>query len=158
MRKRIDRIGERYGRLTVIGDVPEVGKHRHTHKKCICDCGTECIVLTHNLVQGSTQSCGCIRKEKFRTITSKHGDSSTKLYRIYAGMLSRCSNPNNKGYRYYGGAGVDVCEEWRNDFNAFKGWAYANGYEVGMSVRRIDRKKGYSPDNCYVRPCNKSLS
>ncbi len=73
-----------------------------------------------------------------------------KLYHIYYGMKARCYNPNNPKYNIYGGNGIMICNEWLNDYEAFKTWSYANGYNKNenLSIDRIDSKKGYSPENC----------
>jgi hypothetical protein len=68
-------------------------------------------------------------------------------------MNQRCSNPSDKNYNRYGGRGISVCDEWREDFQAFYEWAIANGYDetapVGeCTIDRIDNDKGYAPDNC----------
>ena len=63
-------------------------------------------------------------------------------------MKDRCYRPGNNRYQYYGGRGIDVCEEWKNDFTAFYDWAMANGYKENLSIDRIDNDKGYSPQNC----------
>lgn len=78
---------------------------------------------------------------------NKHGLSKTRLHRIWRGMRSRCSNPNDVEYKWYGKKGIRVCEEW-NDFMVFREWSLANGYSDELSIDRIDGKKGYSPDNC----------
>lgn len=55
---RIDLTGKRFGRLTAlywIGD----GRWR-----CKCDCGNETDVITYNLQNGTTKSCGCLQKER----------------------------------------------------------------------------------------------
>lgn len=48
----------------------------------------------------------------------------------------------------YGGRGIVVCDDWKNNFKAFYDWAMANGYNDGLSIDRIDNDKGYSSDNC----------
>lgn len=77
-----------------------------------------------------------------------HGLRNTPLYVTWANMKQRCYNPNDTHYKWYGGRGVTVCDEWRNDFKAFYDWALANGYRDGLTIDRIDYDKNYSPDNC----------
>lgn len=68
-------------------------------------------------------------------------------YRIWTSMLARCSNPNVKSYERYGGRGITVSREWRDDF--------ANFYrDMGdrpskqHSIDRIDNDGNYEPGNC----------
>ena len=63
-------------------------------------------------------------------------------------MKQRCSDANAINYRYYGGKGIRVCDEWRDNFYAFYDWAIANGYRDDLTIDRIDNSKGYYPDNC----------
>lgn len=79
---------------------------------------------------------------------TKHGKCNTRLYRRWKHMKDRCYNKNYKRYSDYGGRGIVVCDEWRNDFQAFYDWAINNGYKENLSIDRIDNNKGYSPDNC----------
>lgn len=63
MGRKLDMIGQRFGRLTVIGD----SGHRSSGNvcwRCICDCGNEVIVRTAALRGGITISCGCVRKSR----------------------------------------------------------------------------------------------
>lgn len=84
-----------------------------------------------------------------------------RLNNIYKGMKSRCYNPKDVGYKYYGKRGITVCKEWMNPefakglkgcntkgWLSFKEWALTNGYQENLSIDRIDVNKGYSPDNC----------
>lgn len=70
------------------------------------------------------------------------------LKRIHKAMINRCYNPKKDQYRFYGGRGITVCDEWRNDRQAFIDWALDNGFEKGLQIDRIDTYKGYSPENC----------
>ena len=78
----------------------------------------------------------------------KHGMSKTRLYSIWRHMKDRCNNPNNNWYHLYGGKGIRVCDEWNNDFIAFKNWSMLNGYDENLSIDRIDGDKNYCPENC----------
>ncbi len=71
----------------------------------------------------------------------------TKLYHVWSGMKSRCSNSNHSGYKNYGGRGICVCAEWQQFF-PFHDWAIANGYREGLSIERIDVGGDYCPENC----------
>ena len=140
-------IGQRFGRLTVIAKAPSID--RNITWLCRCDCGNEKTVRQCCLKRGTTQSCGCLRKELVRQREYTHGENNinSRLHRIWNGMLNRCENPKVARFKDYGGRGITVCDEW-HDYMTFKRWAMANGYEDHLTIDRIDNDKGYSPDNC----------
>lgn len=78
----------------------------------------------------------------------KHGLCKNPLFYTWYQMVQRCHNPNHQNYPRYGALGRTVCEEWRNDPQAFINWSESHGYKEGLSIDRIDNEKGYSPDNC----------
>jgi len=63
-------------------------------------------------------------------------------------MKERCYNKNYQEYHLYGGRGIKVCEEWKNDFMFFYDWAMANGYNSKLSIDRIEFNGNYEPSNC----------
>lgn len=78
----------------------------------------------------------------------KHGMKHTRIYEIWCGMKKRCYNKNCKSYPNYGGKGITVCDEWKNNFLVFYEWSVKNGYKENLQIDRIDTNKGYSPVNC----------
>lgn len=77
-----------------------------------------------------------------------HGFSRTREYRIWAGMIQRCTNTSVRSYKDYGGRGVTVCSLWRRSFIAFLA-------HVGLrpnpkhTLERKDNNKGYEPGNVH---------
>lgn len=143
-------IGQKFGRLTVIEELPE-RKHGSRVYRCKCDCGNIINARKDMLKNGNTRSCGCLQREKARDIAkakSTHGKSKTRLYNIYYHIINRCYRKNEPNYENWGGRGIKVCNEWKDDFMTFHNWAIDNGYREGLSIDRIDNDKGYSPDNC----------
>ena len=136
-----------YGRLTVIGDA---GRDKSGHKLilCKCQCGNKTITQEHNLKSGRTLSCGCLKRENATKQKRVHGWSKTRLFKTWMNMRKRCKYPHSPDYKYYGGRGISVCEEWEKSFEAFRGWAIANGYRDDLTIDRIDVNGNYEPSNC----------
>jgi hypothetical protein len=61
-------------------------------------------------------------------------------------MKQRCTNPKHERWKYYGGRGITVCEQWMCSFAEFQ--ADMGEAPEGMWLERIDNDKGYGPDNC----------
>lgn len=79
---------------------------------------------------------------------NKNNKSKERLYRIYYDMKTRCYNSKRKTYKYYGGKGIKICDEWLNDFLKFYDWSINNGYKNNLTIDRIDVNKDYEPNNC----------
>ena len=152
--KLIDLTGQRFGQITVVerttNHVCTSGQHK-TMWRCICDCGNEVVATSQNLRNGHHLSCGCLVADRMSIVgrnNKTHGKIHTRLYRIWAGIKDRCSNPNNKKYNIYGGKGVRVCPDWLHNFEKFYDWAMANGYADNLTIDRIDGNGNYEPSNC----------
>ena len=155
-----DLIKREFGLLTIVrqqGTYTSPSGVRRKMWLCRCACGNEVVVPTNRLTSGNTKSCGCYKSRVSSTIHTKHGGAKSKgydrLYNVWRSMKARCNNPHNKSYRYYGGTGITVCEEWKNDYKAFKDWAYENGYDenansMECTLDRIDPYGNYEPSNC----------
>lgn len=141
---------KKYGKLTAI---ELVGRDRNGVFlwRCMCDCGKECIVRQNELRNGGTKSCGCLRKESARMRRPYHHDE--RLYVLWIGIRQRCENPKHASYKWYGGKGIKVCDEWESDYMSFKKWALESGYDESLprgtqTIDRIDCDGDYSPENC----------
>lgn len=149
MGKFEDLTGQRFGYLTVI---KKAGKNKSDKILwlCKCDCGKLKIIQGASLKNGRTKSCGCLRKKGARRT---HGFKYTRLYCIWQGIKKRCLNKNTSNYYIYGGRGIKICDEWKNDFKVFHDWAFANGYDENAkrgdcTIERIDVNGNYEPSNC----------
>ena len=78
----------------------------------------------------------------------KHGMRKTRLYTTWTNIIMRCTNKKDNCYERYGGRGITICDEWRNDLTLFYDLAIANGYEDNLSIYRINQNGNYEPSNC----------
>lgn len=144
-------VGKTFGRLIVIERAENYFTQNGKSERqwlCECQCGNKTVVLGHNLLKGQTQSCGCLAREHSAIRATRHGESDSRLYHIWTGMKQRCYNPKAKSYKDYGGRGITVCDEWKDNFQAFYDWAMANGYDDMLSIDRINSNDIYNPLNC----------
>ena len=142
-----DITGQTFGRLTALY---RVGKNKQNSSiwHCKCQCGKEIDVSLPVLQNKKSLSCGCLKKEKLIGRNTKHGLTNTRIYREWRTMKERCYRPTHEYYDYYGGKGIRVCEEWKNNFNNFYEWAINNGYQNDLTIDRKDNSKDYCPENC----------
>lgn len=150
-RPRIDLVGQRFGRLTVVSDGERSNKNR-LRWKCLCDCGNETTVQSEHLKDHSTTSCGCFAREQVVKSKLTHGYTrvgrKVRLFSIWNLMLSRCDiNSSYPRLKDYAGRGIGVCEEWL-DYETFAAWSNHNGYSDILSLDRINNDGNYEPDNC----------
>ena len=111
-------------------------------------CGEEFRTQIFRVKSGETNSCGCYQKRRTSETHKTHGLNSTRLYKIWSNIKDRTLNPKHKAYQDYGGRGITICDEWKNDFIPFYDWAMSNGYSDELSIDRIDNDGNYCPENC----------
>lgn len=156
MGRKLDLTGQKFGYLTVKSFAFYSKKYKKNYWNCICDCGNEVQVAVASLMSGKTKSCGCyadtVRQNWIKTKRQAKGKysgiSKTKLYSSYIHMKTRCYNKSYDGYKYYGGRGITICDEWLNNPESFFEWAINNGWKDGLSIDRIDVNGNYEPGNC----------
>lgn len=92
---------------------------------------------------GLSRSCGCVNVINHKT----HGMAKKGTYGIWKGIKNRCLNSNATAWKYYGGRGITVCDEWENDFAAFHR-DMGERPSPKHSIDRIDNNGNYCKENC----------
>lgn len=121
--------------------------------KCKCHCGSIFSCQLCDLTAKKQYIIGCkncipIKKNKNTKYYWNIYNNRNRIENIYYGIMSRCFNNKNKDFPLYGGRGITVCEEWKNNKKSFIDWAYANGYKDDLQIDRIDYNGNYEPKNC----------
>lgn len=138
----IDITNQKFGKLTPLKYLG------NSYWECFCECGNLTKANSWNIRSGHTTSCGCVH--------SKYGGNiqGDKLYRLYNSIKKRTSKLRKDYHnKTYIERGVKVCDEWKNNFFAFKKWALDNGYDYNknykeQTIDRIDPFGNYEPSNC----------
>ena len=145
MSKRYNILGQKFNSLTVISSAEKRGKSKQLFWTVKCDCGNESVVCSFDLRSGKIKTCGCKQGGKI------HGLSKSSEYKIYCGMIQRCTNPKKTEYAYYGGRGIRICARWLEK----KGQGFMNFYRdmgkrpsIEHSIDRKDVNGNYEPSNC----------
>lgn len=137
---------KRYGKLKVVQEKGR-GSSGHILYKCICDCGETTIVTKSKLISGHTKSCGCLAQDKNARVM-RSLPNGYRLWRKYHDIKTRCYNRNCFAYKNYGARGIKMCNKWLKDPLAFYEWAIKSGFDLSLTIDRINVNKGYSPANC----------
>lgn len=104
------------------------------------DCGVERLIDARRQ-GGPCRSCSNKRR-------ATHGLVGTPLFKLLNNIKSRCYYSTASGFKYYGGRGIRVCDEWLASPQSFVDWAMANGYSQGLELDRKDNDGPYAPWNC----------
>lgn len=140
-------VGDDFDRLTVKAHATRsrTGRRRFV---CSCSCGRERIVQAAHLLRGNVRSCGCLQIDVNRRLKFRHGATikHTPEYRSWCAMNQRCANPRDIHWKWYGGRGITVCDQWRKSYETFL--ADMGSRLPGLTLDRIDSNKNYEPGNC----------
>lgn len=141
-----------YGLWTVIEEVPSHDSQRRW--RCRCFCGTEMELPEDRLAIPAPMSCGCAarmllaRKQQQKEDRRLRAVSHNPLYHVYRGMLDRCYNTQCKGFKYYGGRGITICDRWQGSEGFARFCEDMGPRPEGRSIDRIDNDGNYCPENC----------
>jgi len=135
---------QRFGKLLALEPIKK-SYDANYYWLCICDCGKEKTILSSNLVRGISTTCGC-GKIKLGEVTTKHGMTKTRIFKIWAGIRKRCNNSKCESYKHYGGRGIVISEKWDNFIDFYNDMK--EGYADDLSLDRIDPNGNYEPGNC----------
>ena len=144
--KRLDLTNKRFGKIVCIKPL-RVNNHKEVVWLCKCDCDNFCEKSSGTFKNISKiASCGCMKGKKPH-ITNLELKNYKPIHECYVNMKTRCYNPNYELYSRYGGRGIKVCDEWKNNFKEFYNWAI-NGWKKELTLDRINNDDDYKPDNC----------
>lgn len=139
--------GRKINMLKVLRLLEYSDKQSQRYHLVRCDCGKE-VKMPSVYLKNDKYSCGCTGRPR-KKYKAKHGMSRHELYPTWNSMHCRCYNDNSINYRFYGGKGVYVCDEW-HDIGNFVKWCYSKGWYRGLTIDRIDSSREYSPSNCQL--------
>jgi len=153
--KRIEFIsGQKINGIEFIKEVPpHESPSRKTRRALFkCYCGNEFETIIRSIISGNTKSCGCFGIESRKKRFTKHGKRNHPIYGIWCTMKSRCYNKRRNDFKYYGGRGIKISDEFKNDFKSFFDYVVSlPGYENrdidNLTIDRINNNKDYMRTN-----------
>jgi len=141
------------GELEIFYKANEAGKDVKCVKVQCPKCKEDRLKRLDKYINCKTLLCkSCNARENLVVPSKVHGLSDKRVYRKYYNMLHRCYNDTNKSFKWYGGRGIGVCDEWldpKEGLINFTKFAYENGFTEfsQLQIDRIDNDDDYSPCN-----------
>jgi len=137
--------GQKFGRWSVLAYAGR-SNSKQSLWRCVCECGTEKIILGLHIVRGTSKSCGCFSRELTVERNTSHKMSKTPEYNTWTSMKQRCFDPKSNNYENYGGRGITVCDRWKDSFENFL--EDMGRRAKGHSIEREDNDGPYCKANC----------
>lgn len=124
-----------------------------------CHCGVKYKISPQCLFRDKKviECIKCSSKNKIKAYSNQGGLRKHIAYNMLDAIKQRCYNKKLKTYKYYGGIGIKVCDEWLNNYVSFCDWADKNGYKKGLTIDRINVNGNYEPDNCRFVPMSEQF-
>ena len=142
--------GQKFNRYTVV-KFWDISKNLKRRYQCQCDCGNVRVVVGSCLINGHQKSCRCLKRELAKERATTHGHTKTGKwspeYTAWCNIKIRCTKTNAPNYKWYGGRGIKVCEQWMHSFTNFLA-DMGPKPEPTLTIDRIDNNRDYEPGNC----------
>jgi len=116
-----------------------------------CACGSKFKSVIRSVISNNTKSCGCLRIKSSRDRFTTHGLRKHPIYKIWSGIKTRCYNKNRADYKYYGGVGIKLSDEFK-DFKCFFDYVtalpdYKKRDDLKLTIDRINVFNNYEKGN-----------
>lgn len=150
-------IGESLGVYDIIGVEPKEKFKKVVYIAKCRECGRIKKTTYTHLKRDAKETCNHVTK--FNAIKKDVGGwNNLRIRDIFYGMKVRCYDQNGakKHWKYYGGKGIKICQEWLDNPKSFEEWSVSHGYNDSMSIDRIDSNKDYCPENCQWIPLSEN--
>lgn len=149
--RALDLTGQKFGLLTAVSREGLDANRHHMMWRFECQCGASIVrsgtKMKQEVMRGGTPNCGCATASLMRAKLATHGMTKHPGYAVWRAMKDRCHLPSHRAYKNYGARGIQVCDAWRNSFEAF--WLDMGGtYVRGLDLDRVDNDGPYAPSNC----------
>lgn len=144
--------GAVFGDWTVLSAVPSAERTIRKGRQvlCRCKCGNEAKIATSQLITGASRSCWPCGQQRAGIKRSTHGQTKSPEFRAWQGLRQRCFNTRARGYKDYGGRGINVDPLWADPRDGFERFFLDMGRRPSNkhSIHRVDNDGPYSPGNC----------